>query len=33
MGELAQLRKENIRRDGTRWIATITSDAGSREDE
>jgi integrase len=29
VGELAQLRKEDIRRDGTHWIATITPDAGT----
>ncbi len=29
MGELAQLRKEDIRREGTHSIATITPDAGT----
>jgi integrase len=29
VGELAQLRKEDIRRDGKHWIATITPDAGT----
>lgn len=29
VGELAQLRKEDIRSDGTHWIATITPDAGT----
>jgi integrase len=29
VGELAQLRKEDIRRDGMHWIATITPDAGT----
>jgi integrase len=29
VGELAQLRKEDIRRDGAHWIATITPDAGT----
>jgi len=29
VGELAQLRKEDIRRDGKHWIATITPEAGT----
>ena len=29
MGELAQLRKEDIWRDGAHWIATITPEAGT----
>jgi integrase len=29
VGELAQLRKEDIRREGTHWIAKITPDAGT----
>ncbi|MGC1778748.1 MAG: tyrosine-type recombinase/integrase [Xanthobacteraceae bacterium] len=29
VGELAQLRKEDIRRDGKHWIAKITPDAGT----
>jgi site-specific recombinase XerD len=29
VGELAQLRKEDIRREGTHWVATITPDAGT----
>jgi integrase len=29
VGELAQLRKEDIRRDGAHWIATITPEAGT----
>jgi integrase len=29
VGEMAQLRKEDIRREGTHWIATITPDAGT----
>ncbi|HEY5305944.1 MAG TPA: tyrosine-type recombinase/integrase [Pseudolabrys sp.] len=29
VGELAQLRKEDIRREGKHWIATITPDAGT----
>lgn len=29
VGELAQLRKEDIRRDGSHWIATITPEAGT----
>ena len=29
VGELAQLRKEDIRREGSNWIATITPEAGT----
>ncbi len=29
VGELAQLRKEDIKREGTHWVATITPDAGT----